>query len=270
MGNNDNERPRRRPAAVTALLGVLLAALVALLGYIIYLSLTSEPARVQPTPTPVPVETAEPAPTPTPTPEPTPTPTPTPTPFEPYHTEATDPANFTGEQAIMIDGVMLEGEYEPVDEIYFGPAEEYSADVQGIVTFRGNNYRDNSAYGEQNIVSKQFGSYWNHNTGVMQTGSFTSYNMWTGQQLTAVWPKELRQHMNMYDWAKEKDELVEVISPSGDGYIYFLDLATGESTRDPLYMGFPFKGTGTLDPRGYPLLFCGAAITPPRAPRGPL
>lgn len=78
-----------RPA-VTALLGVLLAALVALLGYIIYLSLTSEPARVQPTPTPVPVETAEPAPTPTPTPEPTPTPTPTPTPFEPYHTEATD------------------------------------------------------------------------------------------------------------------------------------------------------------------------------------
>ena len=258
MGNNDNERPRRRPAAVTALLGVLLAALVALLGYIIYLSLTSEPARVQPTPTPVPVETAEPAPTPTPTPEPTPTPTPTPTPFEPYHTEATDPANFTGEQAIMIDGVMLEGEYEPVDEIYFGPAEEYSADVQGIVTFRGNNYRDNSAYGEQNIVSKQFGSYWNHNTGVMQTGTFTSYNMWTGQQLTAVWPRELRQHMNMYDWAKEKDELVEVISPSGDGYIYFLDLATGESTRDPLYMGFPFKGTGSLDPRGYPLLYCGS------------
>ena len=157
----------------------------------------------------------------------------------------------------MVDGQFVEGEYQSDDEIFFGPGEQYSSSVSGIVTFRGNNYRDSAAYGEQNIVNRQFGSYWNHNTGVMQTGSFTSYNMWTGQQLTAVWPKELRSHMNMYDWAKEKDELVEVISPSGDGYIYFLDLATGESTRDPLYMGFPFKGTGTLDPRGYPLLYCG-------------
>lgn len=103
----------------------------------------------------------------------------------------------------------------------------------------------------------------------MQTGSFTSYNMWTGQQLTAVWPKELRSHMNMYDWAKEKDELVEVISPSGDGYIYFLDLATGESTRDPLYMGFPSRARAPWIPAAIPCSTAAAATTPPAAPRAP-
>ena len=39
----------------------------------------------------------------------------------------------------------------------------------------------------------------------------------------------------MYDWAKEKDDLVEVIYACMDGYVYFLDLETGEATRDPLY-----------------------------------
>ena len=28
----------------------------------------------------------------------------------------------------------------------------------------------------------------------------------------------------MYDWAKEKDDLVEVIYACMDGYVYFLDL----------------------------------------------
>jgi len=43
-----------------------------------------------------------------------------------------------------------------------------------------------------------------------------------------------------------------------DGYIYFLNLVSGEATRDPLYLGFTFKGAGALDPRGYPLMYVGA------------
>ena len=62
----------------------------------------------------------------------------------------------------------------------------------------------------------------------------------------------------MYDWAKEKDDLVEVIYACMDGYVYFLDLETGEATRDPLYLGFTFKGAGALDPRGYPIMYVGA------------
>nr|WP_295281315.1 PQQ-binding-like beta-propeller repeat protein [uncultured Blautia sp.] len=58
--------------------------------------------------------------------------------------------------------------------------------------------------------------------------------------------------------AKEKDDLVEVIYACMDGYVYFLDLETGEATREPLYLGFTFKGAGALDPRGYPILYVGA------------
>ena len=44
-----------------------------------------------------------------------------------------------------------------------------------------------------------------------------------------------------------------------DGHIYFLDLDTGERTRDPINMGrYPFKGAGALDPRGYPLMYLGS------------
>lgn len=32
-----------------------------------------------------------------------------------------------------------------------------------------------------------------------------------------------------------------------DGNVYFLDLKTGEKTRDPLYLGYTFKGAGALD-----------------------
>ena len=64
--------------------------------------------------------------------------------------------------------------------------------------------------------------------------------------------------MNMYDWAKEDDELVEVIYATMDGNVYFLDLNTGKKTRDTLTLGYTFKGAGALDPRGYPLLYLGA------------
>lgn len=66
--------------------------------------------------------------------------------------------------------------------------------------------------------------------------------------------------MNMYDWAKEAESLVEVIYPSMDGYVYFYELQTGQKTRDALNMGYVYKGTGTVDPRGYPLLYIGSGL----------
>ena len=60
------------------------------------------------------------------------------------------------------------------------------------------------------------------------------------------WPKEVKAHMNMTEKAKADDELVEVIYACMDGYVYFLDLRTGEKTRDPLYLGYTFKGAGAL------------------------
>lgn len=81
---------------------------------------------------------------------------------------------------------------------------------------------------------------------------------WTGQPLLVKWPQESKAKMNMYDWAKKDENLVEVIYACMDGNVYFLDLKTGKATRDVLELGFTFKGAGALDPRGYPILYVGA------------
>ena len=260
------EGSARRPGALNALLGLLLAALTILLIFIVYKHASFDPdsapagtpgqGLVEPD-GPEPAESA--LPTPVNTPEPTPDPTPEP--FEPYATDATNPANYLLSTAIEVDGARLaEGEeYADDTGIYFGPGEEY-AQIPGVVTFRGNNLRDGAAYGTAQMTQHKFGSHWTHATGSLMAsdGAFWSGNGWTGQPLIAEWPKELREHMNMYDWARAQETLVEVIYPSMDGNVYFLELSTGKQTRDTLNMGLTYKGTGTLDPRGYPLLYIGS------------
>lgn len=190
----------------------------------------------------------------------TPPPTPEPTPFKPYATEFTEPSNFIVYEDIMVDGEKVE-EYVQDTEISFGEGSEYT-DVVGVTTFRGDNFRNGGAYGTVALQSKTFAqNYWNQPTaGLVAPDGFASGGtMWTGQPLVATWPRELRQHMtNMHDWAKEQEELTEVISAAADGYIYFLELSTGKQTRNRLNLGFPFKGAGSLDPRGYPILYVGS------------
>jgi len=67
--------------------------------------------------------------------------------------------------------------------------------------------------------------------------------------------------MNLYDEKKEKDGLVEAVYAKMDGYIHFIDMEDGSQTRDPLYVGWVFKGSGALDPRGYPIVYLGAGLT---------
>ena len=244
---------------------LVLAALCVALVFIVYSNATYDGAAAPPTETAGlvdpegPAASERPAETPENTPEPTPEPTPTP--FEPHSVESTDPSLYISGTAIEVDGVRLaEGEsYEDDTGIYFGGGDSYT-DAKGVLTFRGNNYRDTAAYGTAQMTQKAFGSYWTHATGSLMAydGAYWSGNGWTGQPLITEWPYELRQHMNLYDWAKQQETLVEVIYPSMDGCVYFLELETGKQTRDTLNMGLTYKGTGTLDPRGYPLLYIGS------------
>ena len=247
----------------TVLMVLLVVALCIIVGRNVALN-RADTQHVEPTPPPADsgtvVNTDAPAsdsPAPDTTPEPTPSPTPEP--FEPHSVDSTAEANFLQSMDIMVDGEMFEGEYEDDTGIYFGYPEEYSY-LPGVITFRGNNFRDSAAYGTANITQKKFGGSWTAGTGSLTApnGTFWSGNGWTGQPLIAEWPKETRQIMNMYDWAKEAETLVEVVYPSMDGYIYFYELQTGKATRDALNLGYTFKGTGTLDPRGYPLLCVGS------------
>jgi len=190
-----------------------------------------------------------------------PTATPEPLPeFEPYSVDSTNPYNLLSSTGVMVNDSTVDSHNlaEPID---FGYGEDYTQ-VEGVITFRGNNFRDTAFYGTANIVNKTFEEKpWNIATGSLSApnGAYWSGNGWTGQPLIVKWPKEKRAIMtNMHEWAREKEELVEVIYATMDGNIYFVELETGSRTRDDLFIGYTFKGAGSLDPRGYPILYVGA------------
>ena len=181
-------------------------------------------------------------------------------PFSPHAVESTQPSRLIASTGIEVDGQVLDdpASYLSGADIEFGMPDKYT-DVDGIVTFRGNNFRDDPTYGHVNIKEDTIEGLWTAQTGALtyQNATWTGSG-WTGQPLLRKWSREQKKNMAMYDSAREKDDLVEVIYACMDGYVYFLDMETGEKTRDPLYLGWTFKGAGALDPRGYPILYVGA------------
>ncbi len=199
-------------------------------------------------------------PTPTPTPEPTPTPVGLPD-FKPHSVDGTEPERLISSTAIMVDGEVVE-EYESDYEINFDLPERYT-ELEGIVTFRGDNFRSGAAYGTAAVSSKTLTKAWSKSTsGLSDTdGIYWSGSGWTGQPLIVKWPEATRKNISaMYDWAREKEGLVEVIYATLDGHVYFYELTSGEYTREPLNLGFNYKGAGALDPRGYPILYVGSGV----------
>lgn len=199
-------------------------------------------------------------PTPTPTPEPTPTPVGLPD-FKPHSVDGTEPERLISSTAIMVDGEVVE-EYESDYEINFDLPERYT-ELEGIVTFRSDNFRSGAAYGTAAVSSKTLTKVWSKSTsGLSDTdGTYWSGSGWTGQPLIVKWPEATRKNISaMYDWAREKEGLVEVIYATLDGHVYFYELTSGEYTRDPLNLGFNYKGAGALDPRGYPILYVGSGV----------
>ena len=168
---------------------------------------------------------------------------------------STSPDKFVKRWQIIANGEIVDS-YNRSEKISFGTADEYFA-LEGISTFRGNNYRNDATYGVGNVVEEKLTKVWEKSVGYMNGWGGSG---WTGQPLLVRWDKETKQIMNMYDSAKQKDSLVEVIYATLDGNIYFYDLDTGEKTRKPLEIGMNFKGAGAIDPRGYPILYVGSGI----------
>lgn len=198
---------------------------------------------------------------PQPSEEPTPTPEP-PYVFAPHCVDSTDPAKLIKETGLMVNGETVESYISPYEPIVFGAGKDYT-DLEGVITFRGDNYRSGASYGTRTLSSNKFGEGWSVTTGSLSDnqGSVWTGSGWTGQPLVVRWPKETRAVMtSMKDWAREQDELVEVIYATMDGYIYFLELQTGKETRSKMYMGLTYKGAGALDPRGYPILYVGSGV----------
>lgn len=173
--------------------------------------------------------------------------------YDPGFVDSSNPEKWGISWEVIQNGSVVEG-YKREDLISFGPGSEYTS-LEGIVTFRGDNYRSGATYGTANVTKETISALWSSNI-----GSFNGWpgSGWTGQPLIVRWPNETKQIMNLYESKKTKEGLVEVIYATLDGYVYFYDLDDGSYTRDPAWVGMNFKGAGSLDPRGYPLMYVGS------------
>jgi outer membrane protein assembly factor BamB len=130
--------------------------------------------------------------------------------------------------------------------------------LKGITTFRGGPWRNSASYG---VIEKRPDSLkisWSFNTA--STGEWGGGAGWTGQPSVVQWPDSVRKIMNLNEDVKTKPDFAEVVFGSLDGNIYFLDLETGKPSRKAINIKNPIKGSVSIDPRGFPLLYCGQGI----------
>lgn len=260
------KKPDGFATTLTVVLCLVTCILIALSGLFAYSWLdgqksSDEPIPVATIPTAAPTE-AIPAPTTTPTETVPPTtvetiPPTEPEPidlFKPHHTANSDPANWGINWEIIVADQVVES-YTREEPIFFGEPSEYFT-LEGVSTFRGNNYRNEAAYGTADLDNEGISYLWSTHNGSLDGWPGCG---WTGQPQIVKWDEQTKANMTtMYERAREKEDLVEVIYATLDGYIYFLDLDDGTWTRDPIEVGMNMKGSGTLDPRGYPLLYVGS------------
>lgn len=119
--------------------------------------------------------------------------------------------------------------------------------VEGLTMFRGNPTR--TFYGSGPIPTNAPTQQWKFPeqpmTGLSPVGSeekWWSGSGWTGQPLVQEW----------------EDGTTEVIFGAYDKKIHFVDAETGTRLRPDYDMGDIIKGTLSLDPDGYPLLYAGS------------
>lgn len=175
--------------------------------------------------------------------------------FAPHKVSSSDPANWGISWEIFRDNTAVT-DFTRTAPISFGQPDNYFR-LPGISAFRGNNYRNSATYGTADITQETLTEAWSFQTTTL-AGSNWSGSGWTGQPLIVKWDDQTKKLMNLYPQKQEKEDLVEVIYATLDGHIYFLDLDDGSATRDPVNIGLCFKGAGSLDPRGYPLMYVGA------------
>ena len=176
--------------------------------------------------------------------------------FQPQKTESSDPANWNTDWDVIV-GSEIQESYTREDPISFTDNDYFA--LPGVATFRGSNYRTDASYGTANITQFRIQKLWSMFVGYVYDPIWTGCG-WTGQPLVVQWDAETKQHMNLYEEKQNKEGLVEVVYAKMDGKIHFFDMEDGTQTRDPINLRYTFKGSGALDPRGYPLLYVGSGL----------
>lgn len=267
---SSKDKYKYRQALVLAVLVLIVIGAVTLLIVLISNGCTKDPGQTAHT-TDAPVRTDAPKdtelipsaePTEYVTPEPTEEPTPTPASYQEVAAHSSARASAWGFYTELLVNGNLASSYNSEDIISFPKGDEYQQ-AEGVLSFRGSNFRQDPYYGTAVVEQGKLQKVWQHDTFSVQRGEGGKYTGvwtgtgWTGQALLVRWDSETKAIMNMYDSAKQKDGLIEAICPCMDGNIYFYDAVTGEATRNKLVFGVPFKGNGSVDPRGWPILYVG-------------
>ena len=213
-----------------------------------------------------PLELPTEAPTPDPTPDPTeappqgPTPEPTITPLP--RQEAYDGVGTLKNTDTVYRAKKSTSSFKRESGYVAPHPDQYTHYPIGVPTFRGDNFRRNAAFGTADVQTESLSVLWQSPIGSLRTeDNGTLYGVgWTGQPAVIHWTKEVRLGLGVYDEKKEK-VLNEVIFGAQDGKIYFLDLTDGSATRDPINVGYPMKGSVSVDCMGRPLLSVGQGIS---------
>ena len=97
--------------------------------------------------------------------------------FQPHCVDSTKPENLISYTNIEVDGNVLEniGDYKADGDISFNIGQDYT-DVDGIVTFRGNSFRDTPSHGYADMTDFRLNKLWSADTGSLSSGSA----VWTG------------------------------------------------------------------------------------------
>ena len=177
----------------------------------------------------------------------------------PHAAAETSPDIYLDKTLIAVNGTEVT-DYQRKNPISFSEDDLKKVREHGILTFRGNYHRSLSSFGAAELSEFRLEHSWTFGTGRFLKSDGVNYwsgNGWTGQPLAVIWDEDTKRLMNLYDAAKNKSGLCEIIYPGMDGMIRFLDMETGEPTRDPINVGMAFKGTCSIHP-DYPVLICGS------------
>ncbi len=243
-----------------------------------YVQITAQPAQTASTAEPVPTAASAPAETaptaaetapsaeptqvpatPVPTEEPTPVPTATPLPVS----GDAAPPSALGISEGVYSGSAAQSSYTRKASLLIQDADRYSYHDAGVYAFRGDNFRRNAAFGTAEVAQGTLEEVWAFDMGGLRTADYgTLYGLgWNSQPAIIKWSKEVRESMNLDEESRTESAMREVIFAAQDGKVYFVNLTTGKASRPPISIGYPLRGSVSVDTRGRPLISFGQAIS---------
>ncbi|MCM1484407.1 MAG: dehydrogenase [Muribaculaceae bacterium] len=147
------------------------------------------------------------------------------------------------------------------------------ASTPGVFTFRGGAYRDADFHGTVSGTPSEITVDWEFHTAQARAsenfGSWGGGSGWTGQPLYVEWPDSCIRRFRSAGTLTPDFSAHEIIVGSLAGKIYFIDFNTGKSSRQPIDVTNPIKGTISLDPTLNGNLYVGQGI-PVERPFGAL